>query len=111
LAQLRPAVVITDLVMPGMSGLDLVGQIVALHPEIPVILMTGKGSEETAVKALEMGATSYVPKAVLHQHLLTTVEDILEMVRQRRLHARLMGCLQRGQFQFVMASDAGLIPS
>jgi anti-sigma regulatory factor (Ser/Thr protein kinase) len=58
-----------------------------------------------------MGATSYVPKAVLHQHLLTTVEDILEMVRQRRLHARLMGCLERGQFQFVLASDAGLIPS
>src|SRR5438477_9881591 len=93
LAQLQPAIVITDLVMPGISGLDLVAQVVERHPEVPVILMTGKGSEEVAVKALELGATSYVPKAVLHQLLLSTVEDILEMVRQRRLHARLMGCL------------------
>ena len=97
--------------MPGMSGLDLVAQVVERHPEIPVILMTGKGSEEIAVKALKAGAASYVPKGVLHQHLLTTVQDVLDMVRERHSHARLMGCLKRGQFQFVLDNDAGLIPS
>src|SRR5262245_37839440 len=56
-----PALIVTDLVMPGISGLDLVTQVVERHPEIPVILMTGKGSEEVAVKALEAGAASYVP--------------------------------------------------
>lgn len=108
---LRPEVIVTDLVMPGMSGLDLVAQVASRHPEIPVILMTGKGSEEVAVKALEAGAASYVPKGVMHQHLLNTVQDVLAMVHERHSQARLMGCLKRGQFQFVLGNDASLIPS
>jgi CheY-like chemotaxis protein/anti-sigma regulatory factor (Ser/Thr protein kinase) len=107
----RPALIVTDLVMPGMSGLDLVAQVAQRHPEIPVVLMTGKGSEETAVKALQAGAASYVPKSVLHQHLLTTVQDVLDMVRERHSQARLMGSLKRGQFQFGLGNDPSLIPS
>ena len=110
-AQEEPAAIVTDLVMPGLSGLDLVSQVAEKHPHIPVILMTGKGSEELAVKALEAGAASYVPKAALHQHLLSTVEDVLDMVHQRRSHARLMGCLQRGHLAFSLGNDPSLIPS
>ena len=111
LATLRPDLIVTDLVMPGMSGLDLVAQVTEQYPQIPIILMTGKGSEEVAVQALRAGAASYVPKSVLHQHLLSTVQDVLEMVQQRHSHARLMGCLKRGQFQFSLGNDAALIPS
>jgi CheY-like chemotaxis protein/anti-sigma regulatory factor (Ser/Thr protein kinase) len=107
----RPALIVTDLVMPGISGLELVARVTERYPEIPVILMTGKGSEEIAVKALQGGAASYVPKSALHQHLLTTVQDVLDMVRERTSHARLMGCLKRGQFQFVLGNDASLIPT
>src|SRR3954464_9266624 len=106
-----PEIIVTDLVMPGMSGLDLVAQVAAKHPEIPVVLMTGKGTEDIAVKALEAGAASYVPKGVMHQHLLNTVQDVLAMVHERHSHARLMGCLRRGQFQFALGNDASLIPS
>jgi CheY-like chemotaxis protein/anti-sigma regulatory factor (Ser/Thr protein kinase) len=108
---LQPAVIVTDLVMPGMSGLDLVSRVVERHPAIPVILMTGKGSEDVAVKALEAGAASYVPKAALHQHLLSTVQDVLDMVRERHSYARLMGCFNRGQFTFMLGNDPALIPS
>jgi anti-anti-sigma factor len=106
-----PEIIVTDLVMPGMSGLELVAQVAAKHPEIPVVLMTGKGSEEIAVKALEAGAASYVPKGVMHQHLLNTVQDVLAMVHERHSHARLMCCLKRGQFQFALGNDPSLIPS
>ena len=111
LEDLRPELIVTDLVMPGMSGLDLVARVVERRPEIPVILMTGKGSEETAVAALKAGAASYVPKAVLHQHLLATVQDVLDMVRQRHTQAQLMGFLRRGQFEFALVNDAELIPT
>jgi anti-anti-sigma factor len=111
LDEVRPEVVVTDLVMPGMSGLDLVAQVVERYPQIPVILMTGKGSEQTAVKALKAGAASYVPKGVLHQHLLTTVQDVLDMVRDRYTQQRLMNCLKHGRFQFALANEANLIPS
>jgi len=111
LPAVAPSLIVTDLVMAGISGLELVAHVVASHPEIPVILMTGKGSEEIAVKALQAGAASYVPKGVMHQHLLNTVEDVLAMVRERKSHARLMDCLKRGQFQFVLGNDPSLIPS
>jgi CheY-like chemotaxis protein/anti-sigma regulatory factor (Ser/Thr protein kinase) len=111
LKEAPPDLIVTDLVMPGMSGLDLVAQVSQQHPEIPVILMTGKGSEEIAVKALQAGAASYVPKGVLHQHLLNTVQDVLDMVRERHSHARLMDCLKRGQFHFILGNDPNLIPS
>jgi CheY-like chemotaxis protein/anti-sigma regulatory factor (Ser/Thr protein kinase) len=111
LESVRPDVVVTDLVMPGMSGLELVAQIVQRSPSTPVILMTGKGSEEIAVKALKAGAASYVPKGVLHQHLLNTVQDVLQMVDEGSSQARLMDCLKRGKFQFVLSNDANLIPS
>ena len=111
LDSLQPSLIVTDLVMPGMSGLDLVAQVVERHPEIPVILMTGKGSEEIAVQALEAGAASYVPKAALHQYLLSTVQDVLSMVRERHSQARLMNGLKRGCFGFVLHNDAALIPS
>src|SRR5262245_47584490 len=104
LATLAPDVIVTDLVMPGISGPDLVAQVAEQHPGIPIILMTGKGSEEVAVAALRAGAASYVPKSALHQHLLSTVQDVLEMVQQRQSHARLMGSLKRGQFQFSLGN-------
>jgi CheY-like chemotaxis protein/anti-sigma regulatory factor (Ser/Thr protein kinase) len=110
LRSIAPAAIVTDLVMPGMSGLELVARVVSSHPEIPVILMTGKGSEEVAVQALKAGAASYVPKGSLHQYLLTTVQDVLEMVNERSSHTQLMNCLKSGKFQFVLSHDAGLIP-
>lgn len=111
LASVRPQIVVTDLVMPGMTGLDLVSKIVEQYPLIPVILMTGKGTEETAVQALQAGAASYVPKAALHQYLLETVQDVLDVVRSKHSHLRLMESLKGTEFQFSLPNDANLIPS
>src|SRR5687767_10041180 len=72
----QPDIVVTDLVMPGMNGLELVASIVQQHPELPVVLMTGKGTEETSLQALQAGAASYVPKAALNQLLAQTVRDV-----------------------------------
>ena len=58
-----PDLVVTDLVMPEMDGLELVRTMRNRYPTIPVILMTAYGDESTAVEALESGAASYVPKA------------------------------------------------
>jgi CheY-like chemotaxis protein len=106
-----PDIVVTDLVMPGMTGLELVSTVVSRYPSIPVILMTGKGTEETAVQALKAGAASYVPKSALHQYLVETVRDVLEMVRTKSSHARLMACLRTSEFHFAMGNDVALIPS
>jgi CheY-like chemotaxis protein len=58
-----PDLVVTDLVMPEMDGLELVKEVRRTYPTIPVILMTAHGSEEIAAAALKAGAASYVPNA------------------------------------------------
>lgn len=105
------ALIVTDLVMPEMNGLELVSAVVERHPHVPVILMTGKGSEEIAVQALQAGAASYVPKSALRQYLVQTVHDVLAMMRDKRSHQKLMESLNRGEFTFVMGNDSSLIPS
>ena len=107
----RPDIIVTDLIMPGMSGLELVATVTERFPALPVILMTGKGTEETAVKALQAGAASYVPKAALHQYLVETVQDVLEVVRSQTSHERLMTCLEKSEFHFTLSNDSALIPS
>ncbi len=67
--QALPDVVLSDLQMPEMDGLELVRQIRNRFPLVPVILMTAHGSEDIAVQALALGASSYVPKVKLARRI------------------------------------------
>ena len=58
----RPQIVLLDLVMPGVQGMELLQQIVEFDPSIDVILMTGYYSTESAVEAIQKGACDYLPK-------------------------------------------------
>lgn len=69
-----PAIVLTDLQMPRMDGLALVEKVRAEFPRVPVVLITGHGSEEIAIAALRAGAASYVPKRNLADELLPALE-------------------------------------
>jgi CheY-like chemotaxis protein len=109
--QVWPDLILTDLVMPGKSGLELVREVVDRFPRIPIILMTGKGTEETAVQALKAGAANYVPKSAMHNYLVETVRDVLEVVRSKHSHQRLMTSLRKSEFQFALENDPELIPS
>ena len=79
LAEERADLVVTDLLMPKMDGLTLVDSVRARYPDIPVILMTAHGSEDIAVRALQRGAASYVPKRDLARALADTVRSILSV--------------------------------
>src|SRR5207244_3859338 len=69
LRQEPPCVVLTDLQMPKMDGLELVEEMRVEWPAIPVILMTAVGSGEIAIQALRGGAAGYVPKRNLDHYL------------------------------------------
>ena len=78
--QSRPDIVITDLNMPRKDGLELVRAVRIHFAGVPVILITAQGSEELAVQALEHGAASYVPKVLLADKLVRTVEEVWAIV-------------------------------
>lgn len=102
----RPDLVITDLQMPNLNGLQLVERIRAAHASLPVILMTAHGSEDIAVQALERGAASYVPKRRLAADLVETASNILEMLGMRREQRRIIEQYwQSSESQFEIPND------
>ena len=110
-AKFATDVVVTDLSMPAMDGLELVAVMRKEYPRIPVILMTGLGSEEIAVKALEKGAASYVPKLLLAQDLLQTVGRLLDALGEERLQSKLLSFMTRSECEFQLKSDLTLVLS
>jgi CheY-like chemotaxis protein len=106
-----PDLIVTDLHMPRMDGLELVRAMRKHHPEVPVILMTAYGSEAFAVEALEQGAASYVPKSQLADKLCGTVRDILARASAHRSYEELLSRLNRSEFTFFveLGNDASLI--
>ncbi len=104
-----PDLIVTDLTMPEMDGLELVTAVRAHYPDVPVILITAHGSETLAIEALEQGAASYVPKSQLADRLTSTMEEVLSLARSSRSHEQLLSCLTRTEFAFSLENDAALI--
>ena len=78
LAEDPPAVLLTDLKMPGMDGLELMRRARATDPSLEVILMTAYGTVETAVDAMRAGAYDFVTKPLKRSELTRTVRKALE---------------------------------
>lgn len=104
-----PHVVVTDMMMPGMNGLEFVAAARAAHPEVPVILMTGQGSESLAIEALARGAASYVPKGQMMDMLLDTVQQVLAVARADSSFQRFTECLVQTQVTLRLPNEWALI--
>src|SRR6476646_1206627 len=83
------AVVLTDLRMQGMQGLELLSSIKETYPDINVILMTAFGSVETAIEAMKQGAYDYLIKPVKNDELIRVTARAVREVRLRREVQRL----------------------
>lgn len=106
--QALPDIVISDLLMPEIDGLQLVATVRQQYPLVPVILMTSQGSEEIAVQALQQGAASYVPKRAIVHYLRDTIRKVLSVSSRERSQTRLMGCMTKSENTFILENDASL---
>ena len=82
--QLRPRLVLLDLMLPDVSGLELLDQILAIDPGIDVILLTGHYSTESAVEAIQKGAYDYITKPVAVEKLLAKLTKWAEDANLRQ---------------------------
>jgi CheY-like chemotaxis protein/anti-sigma regulatory factor (Ser/Thr protein kinase) len=106
--QRMPEVVVTDMKMPVMDGLELVEAIRQKHATLPVIVMTAVGSEELAAEALQKGATSYVPKRRLAQDLARVVKRLFTLGSEH--HPRIIReCVEYVETRFVLDNDCSRI--
>lgn len=74
----RVHVVLTDLMMPGMSGIDLIKALSTVAPDAEVVVMTAYGTIETAVEAMRVGAYDFVEKPLKRMHIVKTVRKAVE---------------------------------
>ena len=84
LTTFRPGIVLTDLVMPRLDGLELLKAIAAHSEDITVLILTAQGTVETAVEAIRVGAYDYLTKPVDPQRLKILLDKVLERQETQR---------------------------
>jgi two-component system response regulator HydG len=97
--QHRVHVVVTDLMMPGMSGIDLLKALKTVAPDAEVVLMTAYGTIETAVEAMRAGAYDFVEKPLKRMHIVKTVQKAAErhaLVAENRTLKQEISALRSG---------------
>jgi two-component system NtrC family response regulator len=85
--------VLTDMKMPGMSGMELLEEVKKIKPEVPVIMMTAYGTIEMAVEAMKKNAYDYITKPFQNEELKLTIRKALENYRLVKENRRLSEAL------------------
>ncbi|OFV99812.1 MAG: hypothetical protein A3F68_05030 [Acidobacteria bacterium RIFCSPLOWO2_12_FULL_54_10] len=85
----RPAVVLLDLMMPHLNGMEILEKVKEAVPDAEVALLTGNYSTESAVEAIKMGASDYLEKPISPQKLRKRIGQMIEAVRQRQQESTL----------------------
>ena len=108
-AEQRPSVLVTDLLMPGLDGLELISQIKKIDPALPIILITNSDNQEIAMSALRAGATSFSPKQSLAADLVTTINQVLEVAQRMQYTHSESFCAVPQHQAFVLENESSLI--
>jgi DNA-binding NtrC family response regulator len=105
----HPQIVLTDLVMPGITGLEVLERVVEFDPAIDVVLMTAHYSSESAVEAIRKGASDYlnkpVPLAVLRERIAKLID---EARKRQRLLAADAGMRDEARFEGMIGRSAAM---
>jgi len=99
----RVDVLLTDLNMPNVSGMELIKHTHRYHPDVIIVIMTGYASLESARDAIVYGVAEYVFKPFKSNEILTAIESSLERVKLRRENARLREALALSNASQVIA--------
>lgn len=100
-----PDLVLLDIAMPGMDGIEVLSKIKSAYPFVPVIIMTGHGSIDVAVKAIKMGSYDFLEKPLEMDKLLLTVKNALDFGNLQRENLFLKQKIER-QHRFIGNSPA-----
>jgi two-component system nitrogen regulation response regulator NtrX len=104
-SEARPDVMLLDIKMPGMDGMDVLERVRKLNPDMPVIMISGHGTIETAVQATRLGAFEFIEKPLDRERILLTVRNAAEQRRLRVEKESLERVVTKG-FRIVGESKA-----
>ncbi|MEZ6058891.1 MAG: ATP-binding protein [Planctomycetaceae bacterium] len=103
--------VLTDMQMSDINGLELVSRLRSEQSDVPVILMAAEGSEELAVKAIRAGASSYVNKSAAPHVLREVVERVLAARAEKLSHAAVLRHMRADEYEFSLGNSRSLMSS
>jgi signal transduction histidine kinase/DNA-binding response OmpR family regulator len=107
LSSVTPDLLLVDLELPDMSGLEIIKTAKKLDSELPMILMTAYGSESIAVEAFRLGVRDYLIKPFTTEQVIQVIERTLTETRLRRETAELTRTLQQRVRQLTILSAVG----
>jgi two-component system nitrogen regulation response regulator NtrX len=96
-AEHEPDVVLLDIWMPGMDGLETLQRLKAVQPGLPIVIMSGHGTIETAVKATKLGAHDFVEKPLSIEKVMLALQNALNQSRLQSENMRLREKVERRQ--------------
>ncbi|HTU99399.1 MAG TPA: sigma-54 dependent transcriptional regulator [Luteitalea sp.] len=100
-----PDIVFSDIKMPGMDGLDVLGRLKAQDESLPVVMISGHGTVATAVEATKLGALDFIEKPLSTERVLLTVRNSLNASRLEQENRRLRGA-EDARYNIVGQSPA-----
>jgi len=100
-----PDLVLLDIWMPRLDGLETLGRMKELYPELAIIMISGHGTIETAVKATKLGAFDFIEKPLSLEKVLVTVHNAIGMSRLQQENAALRSLMEEN-FEVIGGSDA-----
>jgi DNA-binding response OmpR family regulator len=103
--------VISDINMDGLDGFDVIHKVKAMQPRLPVVLMTGQGSVDYAIRAMRMGASNLFVKPIAIRDLVQSVFHLVDMHRDFRLEDSGLRGLVNERRHFLFRSDELDVPS
>ena len=105
----HPQIVLTDLIMPGMTGMEVLDRVMAFDPATEVILMTAHYSTESAVEAIKKGASDYLNKPVSIAALREKIGSLLEVARKRQRASQLEDeLLASAEFEGIIGNSPSM---
>ncbi len=79
----RYDVMVLDLKMPGMDGVEVLREVRHLDPDLQVVVLTGHGTVEAGIEGMQLGAADFLQKPVAIEHLCTVIEAVAKRSRKR----------------------------
>lgn len=106
----KPDLILSDIQMPEMDGLEMLATIRSQDEDIIIIIMTGYGSEENAIKALNLGANNYLKKPILHPDLLNIIQKCETIVKTKGNKPQISELIQKREVTMKFGNDVEKLP-
>ena len=107
----NPDLIISDVRMPNMNGIELLESIRKISKEVIIVFITGHGTEELALQALQLGANNYIKKPVDISEIRTLTNRYYDVIKSKAIQSNIVDLIRHREIEIEIDSDMNLVQS